>query len=57
MDYQAQQNKLFPPMAATFAFHFAADYIWKTYNEANNSMAQGDMDLLPDVGLWFMIIF
>lgn len=56
MDYQAQQNKLFPPMAATFAFHFASDYIWNTYNEANNSMAQGDMDLLPDVGpfLWFI---
>jgi len=57
MDYQAQQNKLFPPMAATFAFQFASDYIWNTYNEANNSMARGDMDLLPDVGLLIMINF
>lgn len=57
MDYQAQQNKLFPPMAATFAFQFASDYIWNTYNEANNSMARGDMDLLPDVRLLIMINF
>ncbi len=51
MDYQAQQNKLLPPLAATFGFHFAAEKLWNIYNTATNSIEQGDMDLLPDVSL------
>lgn len=50
MDYQAQQHKLLPPLAATFGFQLAADHLWNLYNTANNSMEQGDMELLPDVG-------
>lgn len=49
MDYQAQQNKVLPPLAATFAFHFAAEHLWNLYNTANNSIEQGDIELLPDV--------
>lgn len=49
MDYQAQQHKLLPPLAATFGFQLAADHLWNLYNTANNSMEQGDMELLPDV--------
>ena len=49
MEYQAQQAKLFPPLAATFAFHFAAELLWKQYNTANESIEQGDLQLLPDL--------
>ena len=49
MDYQAQQAKLFPPLAATWAFHFVAELLWKQYNRANESIEQGDLELLPDV--------
>ena len=49
LDYQAQQNKLFPPLAATFAFHFVADHLWSLYGTANESIAGGDLQLLPDV--------
>lgn len=49
MDYQAQQHKLLPPLAATFGFQLAADHLWNLYNTANNSMEQGDMELLPDL--------
>lgn len=49
LDYQAQQNKLFPPLAATFAFHFVADHLWSLYGTANESIAGGDLQLLPDL--------
>ncbi|XP_046652365.1 probable peroxisomal acyl-coenzyme A oxidase 1 [Daphnia pulicaria] len=49
MDYQAQQNKLLPPLAATFAFQLAADHLWNLYNTANNNIEQGDLELLPDL--------
>ena len=49
LDYQAQQHKLFPPLAATFAFHFSADHLWSLYGTANEGIAGGDLQLLPDV--------
>ena len=51
MEYQAQQSKLLPALAATFSFHFAAGQLWNIYNTANNNIEQGDMELLPDVRL------
>lgn len=53
IEYQAQQNKLFPPLAASFAFQFAADRLLKLYRTANKSMRKGDLELLPDVRLVF----
>ena len=53
MDYQAQQNKVLPPLAATFAFHFAAEHLWALYNRANDNIEQGDLELLPDVSFFF----
>jgi hypothetical protein len=49
MDYQAQQNKIFPPLAAIFAFHFASDHLWNLYNTANSRIDQGDLELVPEV--------
>jgi len=49
MDYQAQQNKIFPPLAAIFAFHFASDHLWNLYNTANSRIDQGDLELVPEL--------
>lgn len=49
LDYVAQQNKLFPPLAATFGFHFAANYVWDLYNSAREGIGKGDLHLMPDV--------
>ncbi|XP_046436827.1 probable peroxisomal acyl-coenzyme A oxidase 1 [Daphnia pulex] len=49
LDYVAQQNKLFPPLAATFGFHFAANYVWDLYNTARDGIGKGDLHLMPDL--------
>lgn len=49
IEYQAQQNKLFPPLAASFAFHFAAARLSKLYEAATENIKKGDLQLLPDV--------
>lgn len=49
LDYQAQQNKLFPPLAAVFGFNFCANYLWDLYNFANDNLEKGDLELLPEL--------
>ena len=49
IEYQAQQNKLFPPIAATFAFHFASSHLWTLYNKTTKNKGQVDLQMLPDV--------
>ena len=49
IEYQAQQNKLFPPLAATFAFHFAAKQLMALYRSATVDIGIGDLRQLPDV--------
>ena len=38
MDYQTQQAKLFPGLAMAFSFHFAAETLWKAYNDVQVGM-------------------
>lgn len=49
LDYKAQQNKLFPALAASFAFHFAAENLWNLYHVATENIGKGDLQMLPDV--------
>lgn len=49
LEYVTQQNKLFPPLAATFGFHFAAHYLWELYNAVKEGIGKGDLHLMPDV--------
>lgn len=49
MDYQAQQDKLFPSLAAVFGFNFAAQRVAELYQTANERIEKGDLQLLPDV--------
>jgi len=51
IEYQAQQNKLFPPLAATFGFHFAAKQLMALYRNATVDIGKGDLRQLPDVFL------
>jgi len=53
MDYQAQQDKLFPPLAAVFGFNFAAQHVANLYQTASERIEKGDLQLLPDVQILF----
>jgi len=49
LDYQAQQNKLFPPLAAVFGFNYCSNFLWDLYNFANSNLEMGDLELLPEL--------
>lgn len=49
MDYQAQQDKLFPPLASVFGFNFAAQHVANLYQTASERIEKGDLQLLPDL--------
>lgn len=51
LDYTAQQNKLFPALAACFAFQFAGQNLMELYREATQNIDKGDLQLMPDVSL------
>lgn len=44
-----QQYKLFPNLAACFAFRMLADWIWDIYNNVNAEMDQGELERLPEL--------
>ncbi|XP_065568107.1 acyl-coenzyme A oxidase 1-like isoform X10 [Artemia franciscana] len=49
IEYQAQQAKIFPPVAACFALKFAAFYIIDLYQETTQRGEEIDLDLLPEL--------
>ncbi|KAG7200556.1 hypothetical protein KM043_001117 [Ampulex compressa] len=49
IDYVTQQYKLFPNLAACFAFRMLADWIWDIYNNVNAEMDQGELERLPEL--------
>ena len=49
LDYVTQQYKIFPNLAACFAFRMAADWIWNMYNTVTAELDQGDLDKLPEL--------
>jgi len=49
LDYQAQQNKILPPLAAVFGFNFCSEFLWELYNYANDNLEKGDLELLPEL--------
>lgn len=56
MDYVTQQYKLFPNLAACFAFRMCADWIWEMYNNVTAELDQGELERLPEVGKKYIII-
>jgi len=51
MNYVTQQYKLFPNLAACFAFRMCADWIWEMYNNVTAELDQGELERLPEVVL------
>ncbi|XP_015587511.1 probable peroxisomal acyl-coenzyme A oxidase 1 [Cephus cinctus] len=49
MDYMTQQHKLFPNLAAVFAFTLSAAWIWEMYNNVTAELEEGDLDKLPEL--------
>ncbi|CAG9855181.1 unnamed protein product [Phyllotreta striolata] len=49
MDYLTQQYKLFPNIAACFAFQYAANWLWDTYNNVTGELETGQLDNLPEL--------
>ncbi|XP_032663048.1 probable peroxisomal acyl-coenzyme A oxidase 1 isoform X2 [Odontomachus brunneus] len=49
MDYVTQQYKLFPNLAACYAFRISADWIWDMYNNVTAELDQGELERLPEL--------
>ncbi len=50
MDYQTQQEKLFPAIAMAFSFHFAGQTLWLSYQDVQSDMDVGqNFDELPEL--------
>ena len=49
LDYQTQQYKLFPLLAASYAFWLSGLKMRHTYFSLNYELMHGNMDLLPEV--------
>ncbi|XP_070594233.1 peroxisomal acyl-coenzyme A oxidase 2 isoform X2 [Erythrolamprus reginae] len=49
LDYQTQQQKLFPQLATTYAFHFICDYLQETFQRCYDQTQEGKFDLLPEL--------
>lgn len=51
LDYQTQQQKLFPPLAKAYAFHFVAKSLLEFFHRSYSSILDRDFRLLPEVYL------
>ncbi|CAK9808340.1 Probable peroxisomal acyl-coenzyme A oxidase 1 [Anthophora quadrimaculata] len=49
LDYVTQQYKIFPHLAACFAFKMTATCIWDMYNTITAELDQGNMEKLPEL--------
>jgi hypothetical protein len=49
LDYQTQQQKLFPQLAMSYAFHFLAVSLSEFFELSYDSILNKDFSLLPEV--------
>ncbi|KAL7986226.1 hypothetical protein Chor_011392, partial [Crotalus horridus] len=49
LDYQTQQQKLFPQLATAYAFHFVCNYLLGIFKRCYIQTNEGKFDLLPEV--------
>ncbi|XP_006041428.2 peroxisomal acyl-coenzyme A oxidase 2 isoform X1 [Bubalus bubalis] len=49
LDYQTQQQKLFPPLAMAYAFHFVANNLLEFFRHSYSFILDGDFALLPEL--------
>ncbi|XP_005868481.1 PREDICTED: peroxisomal acyl-coenzyme A oxidase 2 [Myotis brandtii] len=49
LDYQTQQHKLFPQLAAAYAFHFMGTSLQEFFQESYSAILDRDFSLLPEL--------
>ncbi|XP_018617338.1 peroxisomal acyl-coenzyme A oxidase 1 isoform X1 [Scleropages formosus] len=49
LDYQTQQYKLFPLLAAAYAFHFMGQYMIQMYHRISGDISQGDFSEMSEL--------
>ncbi|XP_008574778.1 PREDICTED: peroxisomal acyl-coenzyme A oxidase 2 [Galeopterus variegatus] len=49
LDYQTQQQKLFPPLAMSYAFHFLALSLLEFFQHSYDAILDRDFSLLPEL--------
>ncbi|NWU94842.1 ACOX2 oxidase, partial [Upupa epops] len=49
LDYQTQQEKLLPQLAAAYAFHFINEYLQELYNRSYTEIQRKNFDTLPEL--------
>ncbi|NXO04590.1 ACOX2 oxidase, partial [Rhinopomastus cyanomelas] len=49
LDYQTQQEKLLPQLAAAYAFHFINEYLEELYNRSYREIQRKKFDTLPEL--------
>jgi len=49
LDYQTQQYKLFPVIASSLVYKFAAKWLWDKYSAVTSQLERGDLVQLPEV--------
>jgi len=49
LDYQTQQYKLFPVIATSLVYKFAATWLWDEYTTVMSELEYGELSNLPEV--------
>jgi len=49
LDYQTQQYKLFPVIAASLVYKVAARWLWDKYATVKSELERGDLVQLPEL--------
>ncbi|XP_066207081.1 peroxisomal acyl-coenzyme A oxidase 2 isoform X2 [Saccopteryx leptura] len=49
LDYQTQQQKLFPQLATAYALHFMASGLMEFFHQSYRAILDGDFNLLPEL--------
>ncbi|KAM6121146.1 peroxisomal acyl-coenzyme A oxidase 2 [Pterocles gutturalis] len=49
LDYQTQQEKLLPQLAAAYAFHFISDYLQELFDKGYREIQRKNFDTLPEL--------
>uniref|UniRef100_A0A8C5TMQ8 Acyl-coenzyme A oxidase n=1 Tax=Malurus cyaneus samueli TaxID=2593467 RepID=A0A8C5TMQ8_9PASS len=49
LDYQTQQEKVLPQLAAAYAFHFTNDYLQELFNRGYREIQRKNFDMLPEL--------
>ena len=55
LDYQTQQHKLFPLLAAAYAFHFVGEWMLNFHDDVMQEINEGNYKRLAEVCVIFIV--